>query len=149
MEKRTADRTDKEFVWTAHPARERLGTASVTLLIISAISTSIYISFHSLTWSLIALLVLLFSLNRFFLPSRFVINHEGIHAFYPFKRKRYYWEDIRRFVRDRHGGYLSTRHHFSKLDAFRGMHILFGKQQEIVIGRIQDLIKKKNSNELV
>ena len=112
----------------------------ITLFLMAAISTTIYISFHSFTWSILAFLVLLITLNRFFLPSRFVISPEGIRAFYPFKQQKFSWEDIRRFVRDRHGGYLSTREHFSRLDAFQGMHILFGKQQEVVVGRIQELM---------
>lgn len=132
----------KDFTWRAHPARERLGAAVAASVIIFTIATTIYISFQSFTWSILALFVLLFALNRFYFPSRFVINREGISAHYPFKRQRYCWKDIHRFVDDKYGGYFSTSKRSSRMDAYRGMNILFGQQREDVIKLIREHIRE-------
>jgi hypothetical protein len=77
------------------------------------------------------------SLNRFFLPSRFSIDAHGITAQFPLRRKHLRWRDVRRFLHDQHGGYLSTRSRASRLDAFSGMHLMFGQQREEVMQRIR------------
>lgn len=126
----------KELTWRAHPARERIRSSFMAITVILTVSLAIYISFHSIWWSLLSLVLLVASLNRFFFPSRFTIDPEGITAFYPLRSLRYSWKHIRRFRHDRNGGYLSTRREPSRFDAYRGMHIMFDDQYETVIRRI-------------
>jgi len=133
---------DKEYSWRVYPAKERLGAAIAASVVISTITIVIYFSFHSLFLSILSLIILLCTLNRFYLPSHFVLNQEGITARYPLRQQRYYWTEIRRFISDKHGGYLSTRTQSSRLDAFFGMNILFDNQREAVIERIQKLIRE-------
>lgn len=134
------DMMREELSWRVHPARERVKATLFATVVILTIAVAIYVSFRSVGWSLIALLVLVMSLNRFFFPSRFTIDHEGITACYPLRRQRCAWENVRRFLHDRNGGYLSTRHGSSRLDAFRGMHVLFGNRQEAVIREIRHYV---------
>ena len=125
-----------DFTWQAHPARERIGTAVLALSLIGAFAGVVLLSFQSVVWAVAACLVLLVALNRFFFPSRFVINADGITARYLLRTQQIRWDDIRRFVQDDRGGYISTRAKRSWLDAYRGMHILFGTNREAVIERI-------------
>lgn len=90
----------------------------------------------SLAAGLAAALVLTLSLHRFFFPSRFTIDGQEIRADYLMSRKRLRWTEVRRFACDRRGGYLSTRGRPSRLDAFRGLHILFDDRREEQIGEI-------------
>lgn len=106
-------------------------------MLVLAFSIAIYISFDSYPWAGAALLILLLALNRFFFPSRFQINSQGITSRYLLKTQVLAWKDIRRFILDSHGGYLSTRAVPSRLDPYRGMHILFGQHREAVIKRIR------------
>ena len=85
---------------------------------------------------------LVVALNRFFFPSRFRIDPEGITARFPFQTQRLRWAEIRRFVVDEHGGYLSTRSKLSRLDAYRGLHILFGRHRQAVIDSIRTHLTK-------
>ena len=125
-----------DFTWQAHPARERIGAAALGLSVIGALTGVVLLSFQSLVWAAAACLVLLVALNRFFFPSRFMINADGITARYLLHTQQIKWCDIRRFVQDDRGGYISTRAKRSWLDAYRGMHILFGTHRETVIKRI-------------
>jgi hypothetical protein len=131
------DNVDVEFSWQAHPAAERIGAALVGSLIVVAAAGAIYASFQSIAWSVLALAVLVLSLNRFYFRSRFRIDPEGITARFPLRSQRCRWVDIRRFMADDHGGYLSTRAKRSWLDAYRGLHILFGRQRPAVIDQIR------------
>ena len=131
------DEIGTDFTWQAHPARERVGAATLAISLIGALAGAVGMSFQSPIWAAAALLVLLAALNRFFFPSRFVINADGITARYLLHTQQIRWRDIRRFVQDDRGGYISTRAKRSWLDAYRGMHILFGTQRETVIKRIR------------
>lgn len=128
----TANRTP-ELSWRAHPARERLLAGVLTTLLIVALASAIYAFMGSLAWSILAVLVLVLALNRFYFPSRFVIDDDGISARYLLSRQRYEWSSVRRFLWDRRGVYLSTRRRRSWLDAYRGLNVLFGAHQSEVI----------------
>ena len=88
-------------------------------------------------WGVLGAGIMLAALNRFFFPSHFEIDGEGITAEYPLRRLRLSWKDLRRFCHDRHGGYLSTRARRSWLDGYRGMHVLFGARRDAVIEQIR------------
>lgn len=139
-----ADESIQRFVWRAHPARERRAQAAGALAVIVAFCALIFFAFSSITWAVLSLVVLLASLSRFFFPSRFEIDEEGITAKYPLRRMRLQWAELRRFAHDRYGGYLSTRIRPSRFDAFKGMHILFGAQRDRVVETINRLLKQEH-----
>ena len=105
----------QEFAWHAHPAAERTGFAVAASAVVLATTAAIYVSFETLAWSGLGLVVLVAALNRFFFPSRFRIDAEGITARFPLRTQRFRWLDVRPFSVDEHGGYLSTRARRSRL----------------------------------
>jgi hypothetical protein len=131
------DRPSPSFSWSAHPARERRAHAAGSLFAIAALAVAAWQFGQHPGWALIAVLVLILALNRFFFPSRFIVDGEGITAHYPMRRRRCRWQDLRRFVHDDRGGYLSTRALPSRLDAFRGLHVLFGAERARVVAEIR------------
>ncbi len=139
MPKSTQDtsRPMVEFTWRAHPAAERTGRALLGTAVVLGISAAIWASFQSAGWSVFSVVVLGLSLNRFYFRSRFDIDAEGITARFPLGTRRFLWADVRRFVTDENGGFLSTRSGRSWFDAGRGMHILFGRQRTAVVEHIQ------------
>lgn len=130
------------YRWRAHPAREHAGKALVAALLVGAIAVLAGLLMDSVWWGCGAFLAMLAALNRFFLPTGFAIDDEGITARYPFRRQRFRWSDLRRFAVDDHGGYLSTRARRSWLDAYRGMHVLFGAQRDAVVERIRRQLRE-------
>jgi len=128
-----------DFIWRAHPAGERPLAACFGGLIVLAIATAAAVSYGP-WWGVISLIFLFLALNRFFLPSRFTMNATGIVARFPFREQRLAWTSARRFLHDSHGGFLSTRSVASRLDAFSGFHILFGRERDHVIRMIQTRI---------
>ena len=88
-----------------------------------------------------AMVVLLLSLNRFFLPSSFAIDDEGITAVWPLKRQRMAWTALEGFAHDADGGYLSKAVRPSRWDVLlrgNGMHVLFGTHSASIVDRIRN-----------
>lgn len=124
------------YTWMAHPARQNPGRAAMGGALILAITGAAGFSFGP-WWAALSAIVLTLSLNRFFFPSRFVIDDRAITARYPLRSVSMRWVDVRRFVVDVNGGYLSTRTRRSWLDAYRGMHLVFGDDRERAIAMIR------------
>jgi hypothetical protein len=139
------DEPNQVFAWRAHPARERRAQAAGALGVIVGFCGLVYLAFGSAGWAAVSLAVLLGSLSRFFFPSRFEIDAEGITARYPLRTMRRRWIELRRFVHDRNGGFLSTRARSSRMDAFQGMHILFGAKRDEVIAMINGLLRRERA----
>ena len=88
-------------------------------------------------WGIFAAGVLVVGCNRFFFPTRYELDAEGITARFPLKTARNQWPELRRFVYDETGGFLSPRARRSFLDEYRGVSVLFGKDPEAVIHQIR------------
>jgi len=131
-----SDGPREEYSWQAHPARERAGHAAAATFVVVVLGLLSGALMQSSWWGVLAVALMAAALNRFFFPSRFTIDDEGITARYPLRSRRLRWADLRRFVHDDEGGYLSTRARPSRLDAWRGMHLLFGRRREDVVPRI-------------
>jgi hypothetical protein len=142
----STDNAQSVFAWQAHPARERRAGASAALIVIAGLTAAAYLSF-GVAWAVLTVVVLVLALNRFFFPSRFEIDDQGITARYPLRRQRFQWRNLRRFVHDEHGGYLSTRARRSRFDAYSGMHLLFGTKPETVIQQIQSRVQQNQLDE--
>jgi hypothetical protein len=125
------------LTWKVHPANERRGAALVAVLVIFALAYLTYALMNSLWWGVFAVVVLGGGLNRFFLPSRFTIDADGVTAHYPWKRLRYRWSEIRRFLHDSQSGYISRRRRPSFLDHYSGIHLLFAGNRAEVVERIK------------
>ena len=105
--------------------------------LIVAFAAAIWISFGSPGWAIFGIVALVVALNRFFFPSRFKLDTEGITARFPLRTQRLGWADVRRFVVDEHGAYLSTRQARSRLDGYRGLHLLLGRNRSNVLDHIR------------
>lgn len=132
------DRTETTlYSWQVHPARERRRTALLTLGVIAAIAWLTIEVMQQPAWGLFALVVLLAGCNRFFFPTRYELDAEGLTARYPLRTVRYRWVELRRFVYDGTGGFLSPRVRRSLLDEYRGISLLFPKDAETIISKIR------------
>jgi hypothetical protein len=113
------------FSWHVHPARRYVGRAVVGAVVVAVFATLAAVLMQHPAWAVVAVIILMLMLNRFYFPSRFEIDDEGITARYPMRRQRLRWTDLRWFRHDDDGGYLSTRARPGLLDGSRGMHLLF------------------------
>ena len=137
--------------WSVHPARQQPGRAVSALVVVLIACFFVWLTVGG-TQKLvlasvaagIAAAVLLASLSKFFLRSRFEMDAEQIPAHYPFSGRSFKWADLRRFVVDQNGGYLSTRRSPSRWDAFSGMQVLFGQDRQAIEQRIRQLVDRED-----
>ena len=120
--------------WRVHPARQRPGRAILGLAIIFITAYAIAGWVQDPSWQLPiglgAAFILLLSVNRFFLPTTFKIDEDGITANYPLRSQRARWSEIRRFLVGRTGGLLSRRAKASSLDVMSGLQLLFDEHRD-------------------
>ena len=136
------DPLNPEFRWHAHPAAERVAAAVGGSAIVLALSGAAWLAGSSVWWAILTAAVLVGALRRFYLPSEFSIDDEGITARTGITKRRMAWCDVRRFAVDDAGGFLSCRARRSWLDPGRGLHILFGQDRPGVLERIRAHLPK-------
>lgn len=117
--------------------------AALGIAIMLAVAGAAGLMMSSVAWSGLALVLMLLALNRFFLPSRFEIDDQGITARYPFRTRRMNWAQLRRFVHDAEGGLLSPARRPSRLDSFRGLHVQFGRMGHRAIEAIRERVERE------
>ena len=135
------DSVTSALEWRVHPARERAAAACVAVAVMSAMACLSALLMQSIGWGVLAFAVQVFALRRFLLPSEFRVDAQGVTACNGWETRRYRWSEIRRFLCDGQGGYLSTRRSGSLLDLFRGMHLIFGENREAVVTRIREHLR--------
>jgi hypothetical protein len=130
--------------WSVHPFRQQPGRSALVILTLVALSVLVMMSIDDPQLGVLAggaaMLFLLVTLNRFFLPSLYRIDANGIAVRYPIGSKSLRWKDLRRFPHDTAGGYLSTRSQKSAFDR-RGISVLFGGRGEEIIPRIESAME--------
>lgn len=131
------------YEWTAHPLREQPWKAllAVALVLFCGVLIGVIVD-DPLVGPLAAggsILFLFITLNRFFLPSKYHMDEHGVAVRYPLRSRTLRWADIRRFVHDSQGGYVSPRCRGGALDT-RGISLLFGGRGHQIIPLIEAAI---------
>jgi hypothetical protein len=122
--------------WRVHPAAERPLAAGGAAAVILAAAAGAHLFMGHAVWSWVAAglaaLLLTASLQRFFFPGRFELDERGITARWLMSSQFIPWSEVRRFVRDERGAFLSRRLRPSRLDGLgrHGMHILLPRDPE-------------------
>jgi hypothetical protein len=127
-----------ELIWTAHPAKERPRATILLVLFIIALEIGIYFSFQSLFIVLLAPVFLVASLSAFIFPTSYRLDYEGVTVKGVIFRHTRPWTQFRTYYADKRGVQLSTFVRPSRLDPFRGMSLLFSKDnREEVLGFVR------------
>ncbi len=130
------------LTWRDHPAARRPRAAVTAGMVIVAFATVLGLAFNSIVWAAVSILVLLLSLNRFFLPSTYAIDDSGLAAKFPFSTRRIEWRHIRRIHVTRYDLLLAANPRRTWLNAGRELRVPFGDQRpailELVRSRVRD-----------
>lgn len=136
--------------WTSHPVREQPLKAFLVSVVIMICAQLVGMSVPNLLGGVLAavgsMAFLFLMLNRFYLPSRYRLDENGIAVRYPIGTRSMRWRDIQRFPHDESGGYLSSRQRGGAFDS-RGMSVLFAGQGKEIIPRIQSAMESIRGSE--
>lgn len=123
--------------WTAHPARERPGTALVGGAVIGACGVLLADACGHPAWGVAGACGLIWSLRAFFLPTRYRLDADGLTVSRFGTDVRLDWAAIRRFAYDSRGAFVSTRARRSWLDAVTALHVDFGRESDGILAHLQ------------
>ena len=126
--------------WTAWPAGERPGRTAGLVLVDAALAVLVIAIGGDLWWGATALLLLLVSQNRWFLPSVFRVDDRGVEAGYPLRRRALRWCDARQVVLDPRGGWMSNRPAGARRS--RGIDLYWGPRPDAVVAEFTRMVER-------
>ncbi len=119
--------------WTAHPAGENPKKTFAAVLFILAFCIIVLIGFSSIRWAVFSFVILLCSLARFFLPSSYVLTSQEVKSVFLGIARKQPWSSFRAVHMTRGGVFLSPFAVPNRLESFRGLLLLCGKNKTEVL----------------
>lgn len=118
--------------WISHPLKEEPPQKSILLiLIILGVSIIVRISFDSGIFAFLSCTLLTAAMSRYFLPTQYQIDSQGLTISHLGKRHQHPWTHFRRAVHRPDGIFLSPFARPHRLDAFRGQFVRTPNSDEV------------------
>lgn len=121
--------------WTAWPAAERPAQAAAVASAVAAASLGLGAYGGDALLGVASLAVLFLSLSRYFLPTRYRIDEEGVEVASWMGRSRRPWHGLRSYAADARGVSLTPYARRSWLEAYRSLRLLYGRNSRGPIRR--------------
>jgi len=122
----TASADEPRLSWRVHPAAERPGLTAIVVLLLFGVSALAALWMHGVYWGVFALLVLLLSLESYFLPTRYRLDGRGVGVGKVFSQVERPWSAFRGAWFDRLGVTLSPFGRRNWLEPYRALRLRWG-----------------------
>ncbi len=126
--------------WVSHPLK---GSSTKAGIAVGSVAVSIIAGgwyMESAVFGLIAGLVMFASLAKFFLPTTYTFNKEGVTIKTMTQSLTRPWSMFRSFYTDKNGVLLSPFIGPSRLENFRGLYMTFSANREAVLQIISERV---------
>ena len=134
------DLDDLPLVWKVHPFKEHWIKSVALILFLIFIIGIVQSSFKEPFLTGISLIVLVGSLLRYFFPTEYRVNHEGIQIIFLGRTNLRKWNEFKSFYLCKTGIQLSPFPRPHWLDTFRGHFVLLEKDRDVIIEYIKTRI---------
>ncbi len=124
--------------WVSHPFVRSTGKSVIA---VSAVTVSIIFGawyLESVIFGALAGLVMFGSLAKFFLPTRYTFDSEGITVKTTTQTYTRPWSMFRSFYADKNGVLLSPFIAPSRLENFRGLYVTFDNNSDAVLDFVKE-----------
>ncbi len=125
------------LISVVHPASRRPVKTALVLMVIGMIIGGIYQVTGEVIFCAVAAGVFMVTLAPYFLKTTTILDDRGVTQKRLGSQRFISWNSLRRAEPSPTGIYLSTKRAVSWMD-FRGIHILFGNDREVVVDRIRE-----------
>ena len=120
--------------WESLPLRREKPAKSILLVVlIVASSAAAAFGFEHWFYGVFSLGALTVSLSRYFFPTRYVLDGEGVSSEHLGLKQRRSWAKFRRADEYREGIFLCPSVRPGRLDSFRGVFVRFDQNREEVV----------------
>ena len=139
------EQEDVAFEWVSHPLKQSYYKSILAIgsVIASAVLCGYFM--NSPGFGLLGGTVLFLSLGRFFFPTRYKLDRDGINVKTITTNVTYKWSRYRSVYADRNGALLSPFMGPSRLESFRGLYITFSDNREQIVEYIKAQLKSEMS----
>lgn len=124
--------------WSVHLARRSPVKAIVSLALVTA-ATAVGCALAGPYVALVVAVALVASLSDFLFPVRYVVTHDGASCKMLLKGSEIKWSNVKRCYVDNFGVKLSPLDRVSRVEAFRGVYLRFGDNENEVIETVKSL----------
>jgi hypothetical protein len=128
-----------ELSWTVHPLKKDIKKSVFLIAFIILICLLTYLNFSNPAFAVMAFVLLMISMRRFFLRTYYKLDESGVTINSLGSRKKLQWNYFKNFYEDRQGILLSPFKDKSYLENFRGAYLILPEQER---PQILDFIKK-------
>lgn len=139
MQKNVIENNGNEIIWTIHPVKKNWKVSIAVILFLLSLCVAIYISFNSLAFLFLSIVILFVSLMPFFFPTTYSINEDCVVIKSVYRRLSRNWNTFKSFYPDKNGVLLSPFVSPSRLENFRGVYLRFGNNKPEIL----DFVAKK------
>lgn len=134
------------LTWSCHPVKRKpLLSVGVTVLV-SVIVALVYNTAQSVWFGLLAFVVMLLSLAKFYLPTHYKLTAQGIVIKTTTQTLKKHWKEYRSAYPDNNGILLSPFVEPSRLENFRGLYLMFNNNRSDVISYVNAHIGKQTDD---
>lgn len=123
--------------WRCHPAKRRLSVSFAVSLFVIIVAMAVFYSTDSRAFTVLALVVMLGSLAKFYFPTSYKLTAETVNIKTTTTTISKAWSQYRSFYPDKNGVLLSPFAEPSRLENFRGLYLMFSNNRDEVIAFVQ------------
>lgn len=124
--------------WSVHLARRHPAKATISLALVTA-ATAVGCVLAGPYVALVVAVALVVSLSDFLFPVRYTMTHDGASCRMLLKSSEIKWASVKRCYTDGLGVKLSPLDRISRVEAFRGVYLRFGDNEDEVIDAVKSL----------
>jgi hypothetical protein len=133
--------------WRCHPVKRRPSVSIAVSLFIIVVAMAVFYSTDSRAFTVLALVVMLGSLAKFYVPTSYKLTTETVAVKTTTTTISKSWSQYRSFYPDKNGVLLSPFAEPSRLENFRGLYLMFSDNRDEVIPFVQAHIGRATKTE--
>jgi hypothetical protein len=130
--------------WSCHPVRRRPAVSVAVTVFIFIVTISIYYATMSKWFAILAAVILLASLAKFYFPTAYRLSDRRIVVKTTTQTLSKEWSLYRSFYPDKNGVLLSPFVGPSRLENFRGLYLMFNNNRDEIIAFVRERIKREH-----
>jgi hypothetical protein len=138
--------TNSVLEWTCHPVKRRPLVSVLVTLFIFAVVAVVFYTTESKAFGVLAAVVMLASLAKFYFPTTYSLTHKRITIKTTTQTLHKDWSIYRSCYPDKNGILLSPFVRPSRLENFRGVYLMFNNNRDEVISFVKAHIGRKTES---
>lgn len=133
--------------WTCHPVKKKPLVSVVVSALIVAMVVFVYWATYSNWFTVLAAVILIASLGKFYLPTKYRLTDRGVVVKSTTQTLTKDWGLYRSCYPDKKGVLLSPFVGPSRLENFRGLYIMTTDNRDEVVAFVKERIKRAHTHE--